>query len=450
MLIQYSVKNFLSFKDEVTLSMVASKLKSRNREFDKGAVWSVDDDMQLLKCAVVYGANNSGKSNLIKSLRFLKQFVLDSSKESRADEDIKVSPFLLNPETEVQPSRFEVIFLRDGYIYQYEVSLSRDRVEDERLSRKALKKNAISVELFSRNKVAISVDRSFKEGKGLEFRTRANALFLSVCANFDGPISSAVSSWFGSIKLISGLNDEAPLAWTASKLDDPEFGVPIQTLLKVFDLGIDRFEAGDMVPGFKIEGVAPVSIDGAASPPAEDVANISSVLARLGRRPSRKVVSYHKMYAENGEPVRDVPFDLLSNESAGTKKLVALAGPIIDVLRSAHILIIDEFESRLHANVASAILGIFNSAEGNPNGAQLIAATHDTNLLSSESLRRDQVWFTGRDMWGRTSLQSLAEYRIRNDASFGKNYLNGDYGGVPYLRSELASLILSKNNDASK
>lgn len=450
MLIQFSVKNFLSFKEQATLSMVASKRKSKDSQLDEGAVWSAFGDLQILKCAVIYGANNSGKSNLIKSLLFVKQLILDSSKESRANEKIAVSPFLLNPDTENEPSSFEIIFVQDRYLYQYEIAASSGRIESERLSRKALKKSAVTVELFSRKQGSIEVGKGFSEGKGLENRTRANALFLSVCANFDGPISAAVTGWFAKIGIVSGLNDSATLAWTASKLDDPELGDSIRQLLKMFDLGVDRFEPGEKIPGFKIESIETAASTGGESPNVEDSAVITSALTSLSRRPSRKVISYHKMYTTAGDTVRDVAFDLTSNESAGTRKLVALAGPIVDALKSARVLIVDEFESRLHSSITSTILGIFNSQTGNPNGAQLIAATHDTNLLSGENLRRDEIWFTGRDGSGSTSLRSLVEYRVRNDASFEKNYLDGDYGGVPFLRPELAGLLTLPSRKSSK
>lgn len=451
MLIQYTVKNFLSFKDQVTLSMVASKRKSKDPLLDMGAVWPLTDDMQLLKCAVIYGANNSGKSNIIKSLLFLKQFILDSSKESRANDRIKVSSFSLNPETEKSPSSFEIIFSKNRYMYQYELSVSQNQVEIEKLSRRALKKSASTIQLFSRDQGNISINnKAFKEGKGLESRTRSNALFLSVCANFDGPISSEVTEWFSRIGIISGLNDANPLAWTSNRLNDPEIGEYIQQLLRVFDLGIDRFEAGEEIPGFRIENIEHAATNSAEMPTQENMAAVTAALAALRRKPSRKIISYHKMYTEKGEYVRDVPFDLIANESAGTKKLVALAGPIIDTLRSASLMIIDEFDSRLHANITGTILKVFNSTNTNPNGAQLIAATHDTNLLSGDHLRRDQVWFTGRDSLGHTSLTSLVEYRVRNDASFERNYLSGDYGGIPFLRPELFNIYSKPKNKPSE
>jgi AAA15 family ATPase/GTPase len=425
MLLQYSVQNFLSFKDEVTLSLLASKRRSKNRALDASAVFEASPELRLLKCAVIYGANNSGKSNLIKSMGVLKQLVLNSSRESQASESIKVAPFLLNPETVGKASSFEIIFVQEGFLYQYELSANSVNVEKERLTRKALAKNATPVELFVREGDEIKLGRSFKEGKDLQRKTRSNALFLSVCANFDGPISGIVLGWFSRLRIVSGLNDTG-LTFTASKLEEPEIGARIQRLLKVFDLGIDRYEQGEEIPGLEI------STDTSALPP--EALPIAAFLKGLKRRPSHKVISYHKMFTDQGEYAGDVAFDLSANESQGTKKLVALAGPLVDTFDNARVLVIDEFESRLHPNICKTILGMFNSSELNTSGAQLIAATHDTNLLDGDLLRRDQIWFAGRDKFGRSSLTSLIEYKVRNDASFEKNYLAGDYGGVPFLR----------------
>lgn len=429
MLLEYSIQNFLSFKDRVTLSMLASKRKSKSHSLDEAAVFTATDDLRLLKCAVVYGANNSGKSNLVKSLRILKQLVLNSSRESQASDPIKVSPFRLNTETSDQPTSFDIIFLQEGFLYQYEISATHGGVQTERLSRKALAKNAVSVELFGRRGAEITLGRSFPEGKGLQGKTRSNALFLSVCAHFDGPISSAVLRWFGRVRVISGLNDSG-FAWTAARLEDAELGPRIRRLLQVFDLGIDRYARGAEVPGLEIE------LD-MATVPAESMVSLGQ-LNGLKRKPSHKIISYHSVFTNAGEHAGEVEFDLSGDESQGTRKLFALAGPLVDTFNSAHILVIDEFESRLHTNICKMIVGLFNSSESNPRGAQLIAATHDTNLLDGELLRRDQIWFTGRDSVGRSSLTSLVEYKVRNDASFEKNYLSGDYGGIPFLRPEMA------------
>lgn len=441
MLLQFSVQNFLSFKDSATLSLVAAKRKSKDRELDLNAIHDVNDELRVLKAAIVYGANNSGKSNLIKALRFLRRFVLDSSRESTAQDAIQVSPFLLSTETENAPSQFEVIFIQEQQLFQYELSVSKERVVRERLTRKALTKHASPVELFLREDGHIKANRtSFKEGRGLESKTRPNALFLSVCANFDGPISTAVLDWFGRLGILSGLGDLSALSWTVSRLQTDEYGAAIQALLRAFDLGIERFEKGEELPGLTIQSPGDSAL---SSPESGSEARAMAALLKQLRLPvSHQVITYHKVFDESGQAVKEVAFDLHADESEGTKKLLAMAGPLIDSLRLPRVMVVDELESRLHTNLSRMIIALFNSRDANPLGAQLIAATHDTNLLAGDQLRRDQIWFAGRDGLGRSSLTSLVEFKVRNDASFEKGYLAGDYGGTPFARPELAKAAI--------
>jgi AAA15 family ATPase/GTPase len=127
-------------------------------------------------------------------------------------------------------------------------------------------------------------------------------------------------------------------------------------------------------------------------------------------------------------------FSLSREESKGTQKIFALISLIVGTLNSGATLVVDEFDARLHPLMSKAIVKMFNSQETNPNNAQLIFMTHDTNLLSNKILRRDQIWFTEKDKYGATSLYSLAEYKIRNDASFGSDYIKGKYGAIPYIQ----------------
>jgi AAA15 family ATPase/GTPase len=133
-------------------------------------------------------------------------------------------------------------------------------------------------------------------------------------------------------------------------------------------------------------------------------------------------------------------FNLERHESEGTQKLFVLAGYLVTALKEAKILVIDELESQLHPLITQAIVKLFNSNETNPNNAQLIFMTHDTNLLSNKLFRRDQIWFTEKNRYGATDLYSLAEYNVRNDASFESDYIKGRYGAIPYL-GDLSNLV---------
>src|SRR5690606_6281674 len=145
--------------------------------------------------------------------------------------------------------------------------------------------------------------------------------------------------------------------------------------------------------------------------PAE-LQRIVDALGNIKLEKPKKVASYHTSFDSNGNPADEVAFDLRRDESEGTKKLVAMSAPLIDVMENSYILVIDEFDARLHPIITQSILKLFNSA-ANENHAQLIIATHDTNLLDHDILRRDQIWFTERDYYGAGHLTSLVEYKVR-------------------------------------
>ena len=146
-----------------------------------------------------------------------------------------------------------------------------------------------------------------------------------------------------------------------------------------------------------------------------------------------EVVSSHVQYDDDGRETQTVSFPFESNESEGTVKYFQLAYPIIDALDSGKRLVIDEIDSKMHPKLTSKIIELFNSKATNPHHAQLIFTIHDTNVLSARILRRDQVWFTQKDTYGATKLYSLADYKVRNNASFEKEYLEGKYGGTPII-----------------
>jgi AAA15 family ATPase/GTPase len=141
----------------------------------------------------------------------------------------------------------------------------------------------------------------------------------------------------------------------------------------------------------------------------------------------------HKIFNQAGEPISSVNFSLQQDESDGTEKLFYLTGPLVDVLAKGSVLVIDEMEARLHPMITRALIGLFNSKETNPQNAQVIFTTHDTNLLSNKAFRRDQIWFTEKDRYGCSHLYSLAELKVRNDASYEDDYLDGRYGAIPFL-----------------
>jgi uncharacterized protein len=145
------------------------------------------------------------------------------------------------------------------------------------------------------------------------------------------------------------------------------------------------------------------------------------------------IKTYHRRFDAANQHVDKVVFNLDEHESEGTKKLISLSGPLVDTLQRGRILIVDELDARLHPLLTQKIIRLFNDPRSNPNHAQLIFATHDTNLLDNHLLRRDQIWFTEKDRQGASHLYSLADFKVRNDASFEKDYIQGRFGAIPYL-----------------
>jgi AAA15 family ATPase/GTPase len=419
MFIQFSVENFRSFKDQATLSMIAGKRKSKDRTLDEGATFSICEDLRLLKCAVLYGANASGKSNLFDALSFMKKFVLNSSRESQADEAIETLPYRLSEGYDKKPSTFSIVFSLNEKIYQYSFSADQSKIYKESL---VVQYNGHETTLFSRETSNIKISKNFTEGEKLTDRTRSNALFLSVCANFDGEISKSILRWFRTINVISGLQDIGLLEFTRNYMAG-ENSSKISTLLKGFDLGMERVALG-----------APMDVSKVLPNMPSELKKLLLGLQKISKGDApKKIDSYHKLFDAYGNEIGEAAFNLDEDESEGSKKLVALSGPLVETLENSEIMFIDEFDARLHPIISKTIIKLFNSSEGNKKKSQLIVATHDTNLLDKDLLRRDQIWFVEKDRYGSSHLSSLTEYRVRNDASFEKDYIMGKYGAIPLL-----------------
>jgi hypothetical protein len=417
MLIEFSVGNYRSFQGIVTFSMRAAKLRAKNKQLDEEMVFSVKNRLNLLKSAAIYGANASGKSNLIAALRFMQQMVLTSAQRQSSDAT-GTSPFALNIETENAPSYFQAVFALNGSVYRYGFELDREKIHAEWLYHHRQRETA----LFLREGQDFKISSVFKEGLSLDSKTRPNALFLSVVDQFNGKIAGDILTWFKrQLRIISGLNDEEYLLFTAKRMEQEPFRTNIVAFVKELDVGIIDIQQSL----HQIEVKFPNDI------PEE----LRAFLPDTERFPIKIVGTQfntlHKKYVGN-EEAGNAMFDL-SQESEGTRKLFFLAGLLLDTLNIGAVLFIDEFDARLHPLLCAKIAHLFNSRETNPHNAQLVFATHDTNLLDKNTFRRDQIWFTEKNRYGATDLYSLAEYSVRNDASYAKDYIAGKYGAIPYL-----------------
>lgn len=393
MILEFCTTNYLSIKEGLKLSFVATPLK----ENVKGAndLFTLSDTgISLLRSAVLYGANASGKSNVLKAMAFFKHFVTDSFKNSQAGEAIDVENFRLNANSAKEPTVMEATFTDGEYIYRYGFEVDSHSVQQEWLYRRMAKKRAKEVEIFYRDEEDTSVHPKSQVFQEIVNRNmvRSNALLLSTAAQFNEQVAVSVLQWLTDTQILFCSEDEKLWENAIHYLDDEKLRERITSFARYADLGIE---------------------------------NISKV--------DNHLVSIHRQYDDEGRGVNNVAFAFNRNESEGTIKYFALAYPIIDALDNGKRVIIDELDSKLHPLLAKHIIALFNDTNTNPHGAQLLFTAHDTHLLSAELFRRDQVWFTQKDNLGATELYSLAEYKVRNNSPFEKDYLQGKYGATPIV-----------------
>lgn len=425
MFIEFSVRNFRSFRDLTTFSMIAAAIRSKDPEVDANNRFALDGQPDLLTSAAVYGANASGKSNLVKAIGFMRHFVLDSVNETQATGGIDIDRFRLSVETAEQAAHFEAVFIVDGTRYRYGFEITAARVESEWLFVVPTVREAL---LFTRTGDEISLGERFGSAKSLFEFTRPNALFLSVAAQFNHSLSQRLVGWFRKLGIATGVTDVGMRVWTMRQILESDDKQAIVGLVKRMDLGIEELEVEKLELSDLLQKEIP--------------SEAKELLDRMGSEKGGDfliVSSTHTRYDAAGRPAGIETFDFDEQESEGTKRLFALAGPVVNALRQGQVLIIDELDARLHPLMTSGLVKLFNNKETNPNHAQLIFTTHDTNLLDKAFFRRDQIWFAEKDRTGATHLYSLVEFKVRNDASFERDYIKGRFGAIPYL-GDLARL----------
>lgn len=442
MLLQFSIKNFRTFKEKATLSLVASNYDKDTRETD-----NVNQDakfnLRILKSAVVYGANASGKSKLFEALMFMKRFVNISSKDSQKGDKIDVEAFSLNNESKKLPTEFEVIFTYKNINYRYGFEADKKKIVSEWLYYKPKTKE---IELFYRDgKKFETHERNFSKGNTVikEGLVRENALLVSVAAQFNDSTCISVIEWFENLNIISGLNEGGFKNNTIEKIKSNKDKFKILEFLKAADLGIqdiqyEEFSLGELPEELK-----------------EKFKELKEQMKDFDPEAFSDISTLHNVYDNNRKNTGKAKFSVSRDESNGTKKFLFLSGTIIDVLENGGILIGDELDSKLHPNLVCKIVSLFNSKESNKKNAQLIFNTHDTNLLSSGLFRRDQIWFTDKNKYGEAKLYSLADFKsdeVRKTESFEENYIRGKYGAVPFLGffDNLNNILPQYENEGQK
>lgn len=426
MLIDFSFKNFRSFKKEVTLSMMAAK--SLRDDTTAGDDYSNVLDgfggYKYLRIASIYGANASGKSTVIQAMTFFRIMILSSVSDEHIIDHFQ-DYFLFDDVSCNEPTSFEMNFVINDKEYRYGFEILHDSVYSEWLF-ETLPQTMRESYCFKRERKNIKVNsRVFKGARGLDEKTRHNALFLSTTAQFNVATAMEIKEWFRkSFNILSGLDET--IHFTANQfLHDSVMQKEILDYIKLIDLGIQNITISDEVIKNE-DDIKKDLITSGILPPALMKGN----LRRL------EISSFHNYYKGEEDAGQAVlPFN---KESLGTQKTFSFLGPWFDTLRRGGVLVIDEFGTSLHTQLAKKLLQLFQSVL-NRQGAQLIITTHDTNLLHRDLLRRDQIWFTEKDNKGFSDLYSLVEYKInqassvRNDATFSKDYLAGKYGAIPFF-----------------
>lgn len=415
MIEEFSFGNSLSFKDIQTLNMTAAKIKSHNSLLDKQNVIPIRKDLSLLKSKAIYGANASGKSNVIRGLVTFIRIIKDSVKDEKSLG--LIDSFKLSTETIEAPSFFQLVFRIDNVKYRYGFEADEKTIKSEWLFSTP---NIREQSLFIRenDKILEINQKNFEEGfkfiSLLEDSSdgeifRSNSLFLSSLASFGfGKLSKKIIKEIGSISIISGLGHRGMYGLAGDSLNDSLKKKFVLNFLEKADIGIQDLEAIEITN--------------------EDLPESFEEEFKKGK----VVISSRDVYNKNLEKEGKANFLFGMQESEGTRKMFELSPFIYRSLKEGTTLVIDEFDSRFHPLLTKKIVELYNSDQNIKS--QIIFTTHDTNLLSSELLRRDQIDFVEKDKYGASHLYTLIEIKgIRNNASFEKDYIQGKYGAIPYL-----------------
>ena len=403
MLIRFSFKNFKSFKNENCLDMEATSLKEH--EYNVAKI----DNGEYLKVSAIYGANASGKTNVLQAFDYMKKRILvsdDSKKNSPIDEE-NVYSFMINND----PIALEVeILAKNNKIYKYGFELVKDNIISEWLYEKRVNK---FYSIFEREKNNVKNIRNNKITMLANIDERT--LFLNIYSKIDrnNEDFSSVYDWIvnstyldlGNPNFERFINNRVSL----KILSDENYKKELLKFIKTFDSGIEGIKT------------TPDSIEAVKS--NNGMIDIEVI---------------HK--GENGE-LKALPFYLESN---GTRKMFHLFDFFMDALKNGMVLFVDELDAKLHPLLTRYIINLFHNSDTNKGNGQLIYSTHDTVNLNKETFRRDEIWFAEKDKDGISEIYALSDYileddknagkKVRNDATYNKDYLTGRYGAIPVLK----------------
>ena len=398
MLIAFNYKNFKSFKNENRLDMEATALKEHEYNVVKMK------NVNLLTMAAIYGANASGKSNVLQAFEYMKNMILinnDSMEYSQIKEE-NIYSFMMNKD----PISLEVeILSKDGKIDKYGFESLNDKIKSEWMYEKKINK---FYTIFERKENSVLVKSNNKNNRydNLDDKT----LFLSIYSKIDKKNSdfNNVYQWFINTDYLDleNIKIENFIDNTISTkiLSDSNYKSELQSFISALDLGIEKIRT---IPA-----------------------------SRNDSSKSKGIVKVELLHRVANNKIKSLPLELESN---GTRKMIYLFDYLIYALKNGMTLFIDDLDTKLHPLLTRYIINLFHNKEINISNAQLIYTTHDITNLNKETFRRDEIWFTEKDDDGVSEIYSLSDYKIdnvkiRNDATFNKDYLTGRYGAIPELK----------------
>lgn len=410
MLLMFKVKNYTSFKNESILDMRATAYVQHPSH-----VIHMNEKLGLLKTTAVYGANASGKSNLISAMFFFEQYIFSQfiNKKENVDFEMldnkmkmKLEPFLLSDEKR-DASEFDIIFVHNGKQIQYGYECTSKEVLNEWLFIDDKK-------VFERAGTELSFGSKYQKMLGAYKKLPAERLYIAVLEYFlndeakQAVLGDFISFFseeynvFTEILFESRVKGLAGMVGLSRKIvSNKAYREKVEHYLRLIDVGIKRL----------------------------DVQTEIIVNERTGKKKKEKVVrTVHDIYDDSGNVVGEKLFDL-QQESTGTLRFLAYIQNIIEMISMGGVFIVDEMSARLHPLLSKLLVDIFSSEQN--KRAQLIFTTHDISLLNFNQFRRDEVVFVDKNERGESTLYALSDLKVREDATFSKDYLQGKYGAIP-------------------
>jgi len=445
MLIQLTIQNFLSFRDEVTFSMVG--VNSDQQHIDHLAEDAAGKGRSILPIGAIYGANAAGKSNLIEAISFAKNLVVQGT---RSIQTIPVSPFKLGDYSK-QPSKFEFIFTHQGDQYSYGFTLNREQIFEEWLYGipEGKKQEVMYFERVTSSKKETTVEyglklkgRSKKHQQFLDFiaqGTRPNQLFLTESLERNVTALQHIFDWFLKVlTIIPAEADYTPLE--ISILSDESFTDFLSEFLKFAGTGIDSIVTEKVEWDFErhLPTMPKVLRDNLLQEMNKAEKNSMAMIENsegtrflLFKDDRSQLILIQLRTRHRSEDGEFIDFSI-EEESEGTQRLINLI-PALFILKQEEekVIFLDELDRRLHPLLSRNFVQVAINCRDKKN--QLIFTTHDTNLLDLDLLRRDEIWFVEKSEQGVSNLYSLAEFKMKPDLKIEKGYLNGRFGAIPFF-----------------